>query len=132
MVLTDLLRDLGLTESELNLHAFVQVDDDGQRYHVRDDPSLIALALLKVANADQLLADTPVRVADIEKEAHIALYSYGADLMWRLRQVVATAGAPAWKPMMMWIPSTRARLHAWLKHRKRMPRPCHRPSYSNT
>ncbi|HTK02380.1 MAG TPA: hypothetical protein VL522_22335 [Bordetella sp.] len=117
MVLTDLLPDLGVTGSELNLHAFVQVDDDGQRYHVRDDPSLIALALLKVMNADHLLADTPVRVADIgEREgAHIALYSYGADLMWRLRQSVATAGAPAWEAHDDVDTIDQAELRAWLE-----------------
>ncbi|CAM3661445.1 hypothetical protein BOBR111200_01485 [Bordetella bronchialis] len=94
----DILRDLGLTTSELGLSAFIGSDEAGLRYHVLDDPSLIALALLKAMHADRLLADAPVQVGEARESDGelIRLYSYGSCVAWRLRQAMQ-AGEVSWE-----------------------------------
>ncbi|OZI18528.1 hypothetical protein CAL26_12455 [Bordetella genomosp. 9] len=108
-IVEDIRRDLGLTVSQLGLESFLQLHDDGRRYRVRDDPALIALALLKAMSADGLLADMPLRLADFVAGdgRHGEVFMYGALLGWRLQRDApvsndasarTTAGAPAAPP----------------------------------
>jgi hypothetical protein len=119
IVAGDIMRDLGLAEGELSLHAFVQIDSDAQRYQVHDDPSLIALALLRVMNADRLLADVPEQVAEFGTEDGrcIALYSYRASLAWQLQQHTEAARAPSWDAHQDAEVMDVAGLRAWSKAR---------------
>ncbi|ARP81549.1 hypothetical protein CAL12_12525 [Bordetella genomosp. 8] len=97
-IVEDIRRDLGLTVSQLGLESFLQLHDDGRRYRVRDDPALIALALLKAMSAEGLLADMPVRLADFVAGdgRHGEVFMYGSMLGWRLqRETPAANEAPA-------------------------------------
>ncbi|CAM3762132.1 hypothetical protein BOSP111201_24175 [Bordetella sputigena] len=91
----DIRGDLGLAASQLGLDAFLELHDDGRFYRVRDDPALIALALLKAMNAERLLADTPVRLADsVDGDGRRAeVFMYGSLLGWQLQRAVPTSAA---------------------------------------
>ncbi|OZI18530.1 hypothetical protein CAL26_12465 [Bordetella genomosp. 9] len=92
-------QELGLADEQLSLHAFVRLDADGERYDVLDDPSLIAVDLLKAMASQGLLAGVPVPVGEpVEHDGrYLARYRYGTLVSWRLWRASAGEGAMSWR-----------------------------------
>ncbi|CAM3762063.1 DUF4132 domain-containing protein [Bordetella sputigena] len=97
-VVKGIRQDVGLGEEQLRLHAFVRLDAGGERYEVLDDPSLVALELLKAIDAEGLLAGVPVPLGDpVERDGrYMERYRYGSLVSWRLWHASAPDGAPSW------------------------------------
>ncbi|ARP81551.1 hypothetical protein CAL12_12535 [Bordetella genomosp. 8] len=100
-VVRGIRQELGLVDEQLSLHAFVRLDADGERYDVLDDPSLIAVDLLKAMAGLGLLAGVPVPVPSsepVEQDGrYLERYHYGALVSWRLWRASAAAGAISWR-----------------------------------
>ncbi|CAM3762036.1 hypothetical protein BOSP111201_24160 [Bordetella sputigena] len=99
IVVRDIQRGLDLTEDQLSLHAFVRIDQDNERFEVLEDPSLIAVGLLKAMNADHLLAGVPSYVTELDlgDGEHFTLYACGSTVAWLRRHAAAASAAGSWE-----------------------------------
>ncbi|AOB30105.1 hypothetical protein AKI39_04480 [Bordetella sp. H567] len=111
--LDNILLDLRLGAERLTLHAFVQLDEFAERYRLRTDATLIAVALLDAIHAEGLMDDIPVQRAEWrdERGQRAVALAYGR-LAWQSsRAETATAH---WKsPDLL----TMADLHRWREAR---------------
>ncbi|CAM3559692.1 hypothetical protein BOSP111201_12555 [Bordetella sputigena] len=83
-ILAGIRRECQLTTESLRLHAFVRLDDDGARYCLRGDVTLIALDILRIMRAESLLEGEPIDLGqwtDGDGARH-AMLAFGS-LIWR-------------------------------------------------
>uniref|UniRef100_UPI0039EF086E hypothetical protein n=1 Tax=Bordetella sputigena TaxID=1416810 RepID=UPI0039EF086E len=95
--LDGILLELGLGVDRLTLHAFVQLDEAGQRYRIRTDPTPVAVALLETMHAEGLIEGSPVHRGewqDHEGAATVA-WTYGS-LAWRSPLVDGALAGTGW------------------------------------
>jgi hypothetical protein len=87
-----------LQPEALGLHAFVRLDDSGEHYEVRRDPSLIARDLLSLMHEEGLVNAAPVNCGKwIDSNGlSCALYIYGSGLAWRAVPSATPPGVSAW------------------------------------
>jgi hypothetical protein len=75
-------------EGRLTVHAFVWLDEEGQTYRVRTDPSLVGRQVFQTLDAEGLLQIAPRSRGSWEGEdgARYALMMFGTELAWRARE----------------------------------------------
>ncbi|CAM3475483.1 hypothetical protein BOSP111201_07230 [Bordetella sputigena] len=95
--LDSILLDLRLGADTLTLHAFVRLDELGQRYRLRTDPTLVAVALLDAIHAQGLMDHLPQYGGEwLDDDGQRAAMLVHGSLVWRSTPVGQAEVRPAW------------------------------------
>ncbi|OZI26555.1 hypothetical protein CAL26_04315 [Bordetella genomosp. 9] len=92
-----ILLDLRLGADRLTLHAFVQLDDSGQRYRLRTDATLVAVALLDAIHAEGLMDHMPQYGGMwVDQDGQRAAMLVHGALAWRATAMGRGEPRPVW------------------------------------
>ncbi|ARP80283.1 hypothetical protein CAL12_05175 [Bordetella genomosp. 8] len=95
--LESILLDLRLGADRLTLHAFVQLDEAGQRYRLRTDATLVAVALLDAIHAEGLMDHMPQYGGEwVDQDGQRAAMLVHGTLAWRASATGRGEARPVW------------------------------------